>query len=313
LALIFNQLAQNFLPSRQLNSCMIKSMTGFGQTIASPPEANVVIEVKSLNSKFLDLTLRLPKKFTEKESEVRTIIADLVERGKVSVAIDYQPKPGTETTQRYDENLFSAHYSELKKLADKVMAGYENLFQLALDAPGVKQTNGTETIDPGEWEKVKKWLLDAIASCNNFREAEGKALGEKLEIYIVNIQKNLDQVGAIDSSRIEKIRTKLKENIASLFGKEGLDQNRLEQEIVYYIEKLDIQEERVRLATHLSYFLKVMKEQNSNGKKLSFIAQEIGREINTIGSKANDAAMQKFVVEMKDELEKIKEQLNNVL
>jgi len=292
---------------------MIKSMTGFGQIIASPAEANVVIEVKSLNSKFLDLTLRLPKKFTEKESEVRTIVADLIERGKVSVAIDYQPKPGADTPQRYDENLFSAHYSELKKLADKVMAGYENLFQLALDAPGVKQTNGTETIDPGEWEKVKKWLLDAIASCNNFREAEGKALGEKLEIYIANIQKNLDQVGMIDSSRIEKIRTKLKENIASLFGKEGLDQNRLEQEIVYYIEKLDIQEERVRLATHLSYFLKVMKEQNSNGKKLSFIAQEIGREINTIGSKANDAAMQKFVVEMKDELEKIKEQLNNVL
>jgi uncharacterized protein (TIGR00255 family) len=292
---------------------MIKSMTGFGQIITNSIDANVVIEVKSLNSKFLDLTLRLPKKFTEKESEVRTIAADLIERGKVSVAIDYQPKAGAETSQRYDENLFSAHYSELKKLADKVMAGYENLFQLALDAPGVKQNNGPETIDPGEWEKVKKWLLDAIASCNNFREAEGKVLGEKLESYVSNIQKNLDQVGMIDSGRIEKIRTKLKENIASLFGKEGLDQNRLEQEIVYYIEKLDIQEERVRLATHLSYFLRVMKEQTSNGKKLSFIAQEIGREINTIGSKANDAAMQKFVVEMKDELEKIKEQLNNVL
>jgi uncharacterized protein (TIGR00255 family) len=292
---------------------MIKSMTGFGQTIASPADANVVIEVKSLNSKFLDLTLRLPKKLTEKESEVRTMVADLIERGKVSVAIDHQLKPGAEVSQRYDETLFSAHYSELKKLADKVMAGYENLFQLALDAPGVKQTNGTETIDPGEWEKVKKWLLEAIASCNSFREAEGKVLGEKLELYIANIQKNLDQVGMIDSGRIEKIRIKLKENIASLFGKEGLDQNRLEQEIVYYIEKLDIQEERVRLATHLSYFLNVMKEQNSNGKKLSFIAQEIGREINTIGSKANDAAMQKFVVEMKDELEKIKEQLNNVL
>ncbi len=288
-------------------------MTGFGQIIASSAEANVVIEVKSLNSKFLDLTLRLPKKFTEKESEVRTIVADLLERGKVSVAFDYQPKPDVEVSQRYDENLFSAHYTELKKLADKVMAGYDNLFQLALDAPGVKQINGAETLDPAEWEKIKKWLAEAIVSCNNFRETEGKVLGEKLEDYIHNIQKNLEQIGMIDSGRIEKIRTKLKENIASLFDKEGLDQNRLEQEIVYYIEKLDIQEERVRLAAHLSYFLNVMKEQNSNGKKLSFIAQEIGREINTIGSKANDAAMQKFVVEMKDELEKIKEQLNNVL
>jgi uncharacterized protein (TIGR00255 family) len=292
---------------------MIKSMTGFGQIIASSEEANVVVEVKSLNSKFLDLTLRLPKKFTEKESEVRTLVADQLERGKVSLGLDYQPKQESEISQRYDEKLFSAHYSELKKLADRVMADYSNLFQLALEAPGVKQTNATEILDPSEWEKIKKLISESIASCNNFREAEGKVLGEKLESYIASIQKNLEQVEMIDSGRIEKIRTKLKENIASLFGKEGLDENRLEQEIVYYIEKLDIQEERVRLATHLSYFLKVMREQNSNGKKLSFIAQEIGREINTIGSKANDAAMQKFVVEMKDELEKIKEQLNNVL
>lgn len=292
---------------------MIKSMTGFGQVITSSEEASMVIEVKSLNSKFLDLTLRLPKKFSEKESEVRTIVTDLIERGKVSVSIDYQLKPGAEVSQRYDENLFSAHYAELKKLADKVMAGYDNLFQLALDAPGVRQSNGTEIVDPSEWDKLKQSLLEAIAQCNHFRETEGKVLGGKLTDYIAAIKKNLEQVEMIDSGRIEKIRTKLKENIASLFGKEGLDENRLEQEIVYYIEKLDIQEERVRLAAHLSYFLKVMNEQNANGKKLSFIAQEIGREINTIGSKANDAAMQKFVVEMKDELEKIKEQLNNVL
>ncbi len=292
---------------------MIKSMTGFGQVITNTAEANFVIEVKSLNSKFLDLTLRLPKKFAEKESEVRNLVSDLLERGKVTVALDYQAKPGSEATQCYDANLFLSHYAELKKMADKVMAGYDPLFQLALDAPGVKQTNTVEPIDPSEWEKIKSGLKGSIDSCNNFRQAEGKILGEKIESYIANIQKNLDQVALIDSGRIEKIRTKLKDNIASLFGKEGLDENRLEQEIVYYIEKLDIQEERVRLSTHLSYFLKVMNEQTSNGKKLAFIAQEIGREINTIGSKANDAAMQKFVVEMKDELEKIKEQLNNVL
>ncbi len=256
-------------------------MTGFGQMITSSEEATMVIEVKSLNSKFLDLTLRLPKKFSEKESEVRTMITDLVERGKVSVSIDYQPKPGAEVSQRYDEHLFSAHYAELKKLADKVMAGYDNLFQLALDAPGVKQVNTTETLDPSEWEKLKKSLSETITQCNNFREAEGKVLGGKLTDYIATIKRNLEQVEMIDSGRVDKIRIKLKENIASLFGKEGLDENRLEQEIVYYIEKLDIQEERVRLATHLSYFLKVMNEQNANGKKLGFIAQEIGREINT--------------------------------
>src|SRR5579859_4243262 len=261
---------------------MIKSMTGFGQVIANLEGAHVVIEVKSLNSKFLDLTLRLPKKFSEKESEVRAIVADQLERGKVSIGVDYQKQEG-DVSQRYDEKLFSAHYAELKKLADRVVAGYDNLFQLALDAPGVRNANGTETTDPSEWEQIKKLLNESIASCNNFREAEGKSLGDKLESYVTSIRKNLEQVEAIDVGRIEKIKTRLRENIAGLFGKEGLDENRLEQEIVYYIEKLDIQEERVRLATHLSYFLNMMQEKNSNGKKLSFIAQEIGREINTIG------------------------------
>jgi len=292
---------------------MIKSMTGFGQVMTNSTEANIVIEVKSLNSKFMDLTLRLPKKFSEKESEVRTLAVDHLERGKVSVSIDYQLKIGGEVSQRYDEHLFVAHYAELKKLADKVMTGYDGLFQITLDAPGVKQTNPSETIDPTEWEKIRKQLIEAIASCNKFRESEGSVLGEKLEEYIANIGKELEEIGKIDAARIDKIRSKLKGNIKSLLGQEGLDANRLEQEIIFYIEKLDIQEERVRLATHLTYFLNVMNEKNSNGKKLGFIAQEIGREINTIGSKANDAAMQKFVVEMKDELEKIKEQLNNVL
>ncbi len=242
-------------------------MTGFGQIIASTEDATIVVEVRSLNSKFMDLTLRLPKKISEKESEVRTIVADQLERGKVSLAIDYQKKQGLEATQPYDENVFMAHYAALKKLADKAMAGYENLFQLALEAPGVKQTNTLETLDAAEWEKIKKSITGAIAACNNFRETEGKILGEKLETYIASIQKNLSQVEMIDSGRIEKIRNKLKENIANLFGKEGRDENRLEQEIVYYIEKLDIQEERVRLATHLSYFLKVMKESHRQRQK----------------------------------------------
>ncbi len=288
-------------------------MTGFGQVVTSLADANIIIEVKSLNSKFLDLSLRLPKKFSDKENEVRTLIADTLERGKVSVSIEYQKKPGVGETQRYDENLFSLNYSELKKMADKVMAGYDSLFQLALDSPGVKQTDVPETADPAEWEKIVGQLKTAIEACNVFRDAEGKVLGNKLEGYISNIHNGLQQVIKLEPARTEKIKNKLRENIASTFTNENADTNRLEQEMIYYIEKLDVQEECVRLSTHLSYFLTVMKDNNSNGKKLAFISQEIGREINTIGSKANDAVIQKFVVEMKDELEKIKEQLNNVI
>jgi uncharacterized protein (TIGR00255 family) len=292
---------------------MIKSMTGFGQAIANYDDATVTIEVKSLNSKFLDLSMRLPKKFQDKENEVRNLIAETLERGKVSVNIDYQKKSSAGDTQRYDENLFATNYAELKKLADKVMANYDPLFQLALDAPGVKQTETAEQVDPAEWEKIVSALKTAIDSCNNFRDLEGKALGIKLEGYISNISSGLQQVIKLEPARTEKIKNKLRESVSSTFSNDNADANRLEQEMIYYIEKLDIQEECVRLSTHLSYFTDVMKEKTSNGKKLGFISQEIGREINTIGSKANDAAIQKFVVEMKDELEKIKEQLNNVI
>ena len=288
-------------------------MTGFGQATANYADANITIEIKSLNSKFLDLSLRLPKKFSDKENEVRTLVADMLERGKVSVAVEHQKKSANSDAQRYDESLFASNYAELKKLADKVMADYDSLFQMALDAPGVKQTEVPEVTDPAEWEKIAGLLKNAMDSCTAFRDAEGKVLGNKLESYISTINQGLQQVLKLEPARTEKIRNKLKENIANAFGNENADANRLEQEMIYYIEKLDIQEECVRLSTHLSYFLTVMKEKNSNGKKLGFISQEIGREINTIGSKANDASIQKYVVEMKDELEKIKEQLNNVL
>ncbi len=292
---------------------MIRSMTGFGQANANYADANITIEVKSLNSKFLDLSLRLPKKFSDKENEVRTLVADMLERGKVSVAVEHQKKSANNDAQRYDEALFASNYAELKKLADKVMADYDSLFQMALDAPGVKQMEVLEETDPAEWEKIVGLLKNAIDLCNAFRDAEGKVLGNKLEGYISTINQGLQEGLKLEPARTEKIRSKLKENIANTFGNENDNTNRLEQEMIYYIEKLDIQEECVRLSTHLSYFLAVMKEKNSNGKKLGFISQEIGREINTIGSKANDASIQKYVVEMKDELEKIKEQLNNVL
>lgn len=293
---------------------MIKSMTGFGQVTVNNGEANISVEVKTLNSKFMDLSLRVPRQFSEKELELRNLISDKLERGKVSLSIDYQKTGRQEIRQSYNEALFVAYYNELKKLADKVVApSYDYIFQLALTSPDVIQGNGKEELDPAEWEKVSLLVQDALQKCDQFRIAEGKALEVKLVSYIQAIAEALKEVEKLDPKRIERIRSKMKGNITDLFGSEGFDPNRLEQEIIFYIEKLDIHEERVRLKTHIDYFLKLLAEKQSNGKKLGFLAQEIGREINTIGSKANDADIQKQVVMMKEELEKIKEQLNNVL
>lgn len=292
---------------------MIKSMTGFGQSVSSSGEATLSVEVKSLNSKFFDLSLRLPKKYSEKELELRNLLAERLERGKVSLSIDYQTGLKQEIRHQYNEALFESYYNELKKLADRVNSSHDSLFQMALSSPDVVQANGKEELDPAEWERVLNLLTDAINKCDRFRAEEGKSLEEKLAGYIENIRQGLLEVEKIDPKRIEKIRSRIKGNITEFFGSEGFDANRLEQEIIFYIEKLDIHEERVRLKTHLDYFLKIMAEKQSNGKKLGFISQEIGREINTIGSKANDAEMQKHVVMMKEELEKIKEQLSNVL
>ncbi len=293
---------------------MIKSMTGFGQAVLNRGDTNITVEVKSLNSKFLDLTLRLPRIFSEKELELRNLITERLERGKVSLSIDYQQTGKVETRQTYNRELFVAYYEELKKLADRVMApSYDTIFSIALNSPDVIQGNGKEELDPAEWEKVSELITEAIQNFDKFRLAEGKSLEERLIQYIASIQSCLSKVEALDPRRIEKTRTRIKGSVTDFFGSEGFDTNRLEQEIIYYIEKLDIHEERVRLKTHLDYFLKVLADKQSNGKKLGFISQEIGREINTIGSKANDAEMQKHVVQMKEELEKIKEQLNNVV
>lgn len=289
-------------------------MTGFGQATLNTGDVNISVEVKSLNSKFLDLNLRLAKQFSEKELDLRNIIAEKLERGKVSLSIDYQQTGRVEIRQSYNEALFVAYYNELKKLATKVnTASHDYIFQLALNSPEVIQGNGKEELDPAEWDRVNKLVVEAIQKCEQFRLAEGKVLEEKLVGYIHAIGDGLKEVETLDPKRVEKVRSKIKGSITEFFGSEGFDPNRLEQEIIFYIEKLDIHEERVRLKTHLDYFLKALGDKQSNGKKLGFIAQEIGREINTIGSKANDAEMQKQVVMMKEELEKIKEQLNNVL
>ncbi|HNP76654.1 MAG: YicC/YloC family endoribonuclease [Cyclobacteriaceae bacterium] len=291
---------------------MIKSMTGFGQSVLRVGDATFVVEIKTLNSKFFDLSLRLPKIFLDKELEVRALVTDKLERGKVSVSVEYLPGAVTALKSPYDKVLFAAYYEELKKLADLVKAPHDGLFEIALRSPDVQQNAERETVDPALMEKMMEALQEALVRCDQFRATEGASLTQKFTQYIQAIGASLLEVEKLDPLRIDRIRSKIKKGITDFFGDQGFDPNRLEQEIIFYIEKLDIHEERVRLKTHLDYFITIMKE-SSNGKKLGFLAQEIGREINTIGSKANDAAMQKHVVAMKEELEKIKEQLNNVL
>lgn len=289
-------------------------MTGFGQAQFDDGQLQINVEVRSLNSKFLDLNLRLPKSFSDKELDVRNLISEKLERGKLSISIECQRSGQTQVKQTYNEDLFLAYYNQLKKLADKVIApSYDNIFITALNSPDVIQSTLTEDTSEEDWKKVKELLTTALIQCDAFRKTEGRSLELKLSEYIRSIQQSLTTVEAMDPKRIEKIRQRIKGNIVSFFGEEGYDTNRLEQEIIFYIEKLDIHEERVRLKTHLDYFLQILSEPQSNGKKLAFLSQEIGREINTIGSKANDAEIQKSVVLMKEELEKIKEQLNNVL
>jgi uncharacterized protein (TIGR00255 family) len=293
---------------------MIKSMTGFGQATLNTGEVTITVELKSLNSKFLDFSLRLPKLFSEKEIELRNLIAEKLERGKVSLSIDYIQTGKQEVKQTYNQELFLAYFTQLKKLADGVnVANDSTLFAMALNSPDVIKNTNKEDFDPAEWDKVNKLIAKALDGFEQFRLAEGNSLEVKLVQYIESIRSCLLAVEELDPKRIEKIRTRIKSSITDFFGNEGFDSNRLEQEIIYYIEKLDIHEERVRLKTHLDYFLQGLLGVQSNGKKLGFLAQEIGREINTIGSKANDAEMQKYVVTMKEELEKIKEQLNNIL
>jgi uncharacterized protein (TIGR00255 family) len=271
------------------------------------------VEVKSLNSKFLDLNLRLPKALSDKEMEVRNLISEALERGKVSVSIEYERHADSKIRVTYNEDLFTAYYSALKKLADRVYAPYDELFQIALNSPDVIQTDLKENLNEEVWAKVKKLLTEVLKQCNDFRVDEGKVLETMLKNCCRAIEENLEKVKALDPKRVERIRERLKNNVTTFFGEEGFDTNRLEQEIIFYVEKLDINEEKVRLKSHLDYFLEALREPQSNGKKLAFISQEIGREINTIGSKSNDAEMQKYVVLMKEELEKIKEQLNNVV
>ncbi len=288
-------------------------MTGYGVETISNEQIEVNVEVKSLNSKFMDVGVRLSRVISDKEIEVRNLITDQLVRGKVSVNIEIKKK-GNEASISYNEALFENYYFELKKLADKVGETTKDIFRLAVQSPEVSVSQSDNTQIEEQWDSViKDGLRSAINKCDQYRMDEGKVLKDKLEGYITAIKEQLEKVIAIDPQRVEKIKDRITNNLKSIIGEEKIDQNRFEQELIYYIEKLDISEEKVRLTNHLAYFTEVINLPTSNGKKLGFISQEIGREVNTIGSKANNAEMQKQVVVMKEELEKIKEQVLNVL
>lgn len=292
---------------------MLKSMTGYGYSRVENENFIFTFEVKSLNSKILDLSIKLPKVFSPKEPELRDRITEILIRGKIVVEIEYQSKQDQISKVHYNKELFTKYYAELKRLADGVMADYASLFELAIQSPDVTSIEVSDEELENAWDTIRTEVINVIGQCDNFRIEEGKKLLPKFDVYISNINSGLNSIENKDNNRIERIRERVNSNLNDHFGDVGYDPSRFEQELLYYIEKLDIQEEKVRLKNHLDYFLEVLNSPTSMGKKLNFICQEIGREINTIGSKANDSAIQKTVVEMKEQLEKIKEQLFNIL
>ena len=270
------------------------------------PTKKISIEIKSLNSKNLDLNTRMPSLYREKELDIRKLIALKLERGKIDFSL-FMEITGEETTTQVNQNVVRQY---MKQLREVVGANDLELLQMAIRLPDAVTTE-RDDIDEEEWHQIEKEIENCLEEIHKYRLDEGKVLESEFDDRAHNISELLEQVIAMDPERIEGVRERLLKGVADL--KEKVDENRFEQELIYYIEKFDITEEKVRLKNHLDYFLKALKSDDSNGKKLGFITQEIGREINTIGSKSNYAPMQKLVVQMKDELEKIKEQLLNVL
>jgi uncharacterized protein (TIGR00255 family) len=285
---------------------MIQSMTGYGKSVLQLPTKKISIELKSLNSKNLDLNARMPSMYREKELAIRSLIATKLVRGKIDFSL-YVEITGEETSSTVNQPVVKKYMEQLRKV---VAASDTELLKMAIKMPDALNTERDE-IDENEWKLIQSEIDNTLDKIQAFRFQEGKALEKDFELRIRNIDNLLQEVIKIDPDRIEGVRARLEKGIAEI--KERVDENRFEQELVYYIEKYDITEEKVRLHNHLEYFIKSLNSADSNGKKLGFIGQEIGREINTIGSKANYAPMQKLVVQMKDELEKVKEQLLNVL
>ncbi|MEL0651568.1 YicC/YloC family endoribonuclease [Algibacter sp. TI.3.09] len=285
---------------------MIYSMTGYGKSVLQLPTKKITIELKSLNSKSLDLNARMPSIYREKELSIRKLLADKLVRGKVDFSI-YVEATAEDTSTQINTPVVKQYMEQLRQ----VVSGSEiELLKMAVKFPDALNTV-REEIDENEWNTISTEINTAVADLNSYRLNEGKVLEQDFINRVDTIGDVLEQVIAMDPERVEGVRERLHKGVAEL--KEKYDENRFEQELVYYIEKFDITEEKVRLKNHLNYFIESINSEESNGKKLGFISQEMGREINTIGSKSNYAPMQQLVVQMKDELEKIKEQLLNVL
>ena len=285
---------------------MIQSMTGYGKSVLQLPNKKITIEIKSLNSKNLDLNARMPSIYREKELSIRNLIASKLHRGKIDFSL-FMETNGEATTSQLNKQAVSSYMNQLREVVD---ANDVDLLQMAVRMPDAVTTD-REDIDEEEWKEILGGITSALNKIGSYRNEEGEVLETDFKKRVNTIGTLLEDVIVMDPERIESVRERLNRGIAEI--KERVDENRFEQELVYYIEKFDITEEKVRLKNHLDYFIKTLGTSESNGKKLGFIGQEIGREINTIGSKANFAPMQKLVVQMKDELEKIKEQLLNVL
>ena len=291
---------------------MIKSMTGYGKAIAETPNKKITIEIKSLNSKQLDLNIKLPWLYKEKEPEIRNLISQKLDRGKIDLNI-YFDMLDEEVTTAINKSAVKSYYRQFEDIASELKISLDDqIFTAIMKLPDTLKTDKLE-IPEEEWKLAKSKITESINMLDQYRIEEGNSIAADLKKCIANILSMLQTVGTFEQGRIMKVRERLLSLLEENVGRENIDKNRFEQELIFYLEKFDINEEKVRLKTHCEYFLETISTPSPNGKILNFITQEIGREINTIGSKANDASIQKLVVMMKDDLEKIKEQTMNIL
>ncbi len=291
---------------------MIRSMTGFGKTEFEVGKKKITLEIKSLNSKQLDINTRVPSMYREKDLEIRRLISEMLIRGKVDFAL-YLDNLGTESSAKINKAIVADYYRQLSEVQQELgLPVTEAIMQSIMRLPDTVKTT-YEELDETEWLVVRENLVKTLEHLNGFRDQEGQALRNDIETNIQNILDLLAQVDPHENQRLDNVKARILDSLESLQLNGNVDKNRFEQELIYYIEKLDINEEKVRLANHCKYFVETMNEVEPSGRKLGFIAQEIGREINTLGSKANESNLQRIVVQMKDNLEKIKEQVLNVL
>jgi len=283
-------------------------MTGYGRAEVSTKKAEFIIEIKSLNSKQIDIQIKMLSLYREKEIELRKLIAEKLRRGKIELSI-WREKLGTISNYKLNTNIIKDYYQQLDKLKKDLKLKSWDILPTLLKLPDVLEKS-EEHVESDEWLKIHEGISVAITNLLKFRIDEGKNLEEDIKSRINNISKLLVSLESFAKQRIDSTRKKILDKLTDI---DIIDENRFEQELIYYLEKQDITEEQIRLQSHIDYFINSIKEKDSNGKKLAFIAQEMGREINTIGSKSSNSDMQKTVVEMKDELEKIKEQLLNIL